>query len=131
MRANSQSYEDWLLKARNDLRAAEAILEYYEDPPTDTICYHCHQVAEKSLKGFLLYKGEVPPWRHDLIELLNLCIMHNSTLEVLRESIEVLNKYYIEVKYPADIPIIYSREEAREAKNKAEELLKKIKKLVK
>ncbi|MEW5766980.1 MAG: HEPN domain-containing protein [bacterium] len=127
MRVDSESYEDWFLKARNNLRAAEAILRYYEeDPPTDTACYHCHQVAEKSLKGYLLYKDEVPPWSHDLIELLNRCIMHDSTLEVLREDIEVLNKYYIEAKYPADIPIIYPKEEACEAKEKAVGVLRKV-----
>lgn len=43
-----KNYQDWLLKAENDLRAAEGIFGYYEQPPTDTICYHCHQVAEKS-----------------------------------------------------------------------------------
>lgn len=126
MSVDSQSYEDWFLKAKNDLMAAEAILKYYEDPPTDTVCYHCHQVAEKSLKGYLLYKNEPPPWVHDLIELLNLCCIHDSILEDLREEIEVLNKYYLEAKYPADIPIMYPKEEACEAKEKAEQVLRRI-----
>jgi hypothetical protein len=33
-------FKAWLDKANNDLLAAEAILAYYEEPPTDTICYH-------------------------------------------------------------------------------------------
>jgi len=56
MDKNSKNYQDWLKKAGNDLKAAEAIIEYYEEPPTDTVCYHCHQTAEKSLKGYLVFQ---------------------------------------------------------------------------
>ena len=49
MDKNSKNYKYWLLKGENDLKAAEGIYGYYKQPPTDTICYHCHQVAEKSL----------------------------------------------------------------------------------
>ena len=47
MDKNSKNYHDWVIKAENDLKASIAIYEYYEDPPTDMICYHCHQTAEK------------------------------------------------------------------------------------
>jgi len=115
MHIDSSNYEDWFLKAENDLRAAEAIMGYYEEPPTDTACYHCHQAAEKSLKSFLVYQGARLPWIHDLVELFNLCVGYNTEIEVLKEHIEVLNKYYIEAKYPADIPVLFPKEEAGEA----------------
>lgn len=127
MRIDSSNYKDWLLKAENDLKSAEAIMGYYEDPPTDTACYHCHQAAEKSLKGYLVYQESRLPWVHDLIELLNLCLGDNAEFEVLREDVEILNKYYIEAKYPADIPILFPKEEAGRAIERARMVMKTIK----
>jgi len=127
MDKNSKNYHDWLLKAENDLKAAEGIFEYYESPPTDTICYHCHQVAEKSLKCFLVYKETIFAKIHDLIALLSFCSSIDKTIENLRDEIRVLNKYYIETKYPPDMPIDYPKEEAKEAIEKARIVLKTIK----
>lgn len=119
MHIDSSNYEDWFLKVKNDLKAAEAIMGYYEDPPTDTVCYHCHQAVEKSLKGYLVYKKTRLPWVHDIVFLLNLCIEYDTELEVLKEDVEVLNKYYIEAKYPPDIPVLFSKEEANTAIERA------------
>lgn len=119
----SHSYQDWLEKAKNELRAAQAILGFYEDPPTDTVCYHCHQVAEKSLKAYTNFKIEKHIWIHDLILLLNECIKYDHDFEALRDRLENLNKYYIETKYPADIPLFFSIDEARKASADAEQVL--------
>lgn len=127
MDKDSKNYQDWLLKAGNDLKAAEAILRYYEQPPTDTICYHCHQTAEKSLKGYLIFRNVIFHRIHDLIALLNLCLIKDKSLDNLRENLEILNQYYIEAKYPPDMPINYSKEEAEEAMNKAEFVFRTIK----
>lgn len=131
MNENSKNYQDWLLKAGNDLKAARAIFEYYEQSPTDTICYHCHQVAEKALKSFFVYKETSLPKIHDLITLLNLCLSKDKTLEILRNELKVLNKYYIETKYPPDMPIDYPKKEAKEAINKARFVLKTTKDKIK
>ncbi|MFH1618247.1 MAG: HEPN domain-containing protein [Candidatus Margulisiibacteriota bacterium] len=127
MRADSSYYQDWLQKAENDLKAAIGILGYYEDPPTDTICYHCHQTAEKALKGFLVKNGAGNPKSHDLIELVNLAVNINQKLSEHKEDLEVLNKYFIEAKYPSDLPIPYPKNEAQEAVKKAETILSQIK----
>lgn len=127
MNKNSKNFQDWLLKAGNDLKAAEAIFEYYEHPPTDTICYHCHQVAEKVLKSFLVYKKKPIPKIHDLITLLSFCLLEDKSLEILRDSLRALNKYYIEAKYPPDMPIEYPKKEAEEAISKAKSVFKVIK----
>jgi HEPN domain-containing protein len=131
MKENSKNFQDWLLKAENDLKAARAIWEYYEQPPTDTICYHCHQAAEKALKGFLVYKETLFPKIHDLIALLTICLSEDKTLEILRDELRILNKYYIEAKYPPDMPIDYPKGEAKEAINKAKFVLKTIKNKIK
>lgn len=127
MDKNSKNYQDWFLKAANDLKAAKGILGYYEQPPTDTICYHCHQVAEKSLKGYLVYKKTPFAKIHDLITLLSLCLSKDETLEALRDELKILNKYYIETKYPPGIPIDYPKEEAKEAIKKAKVIFQAIK----
>ena len=131
MDKNSRNYQDWLLKAENDLKAAEGILGYYEQPPTDTICYHCHQVAEKSLKSYLVFQEIIFHKIHDLIALLNLCLAKDKSLDTLRENLEVLNQYYIETKYPQDLPIDYPKEEAKEAVAKAKIVIKMIKDKIK
>lgn len=126
MDKNSMNYHDWLLKAENDLKAAEAILGYYEQPPTDTICYHCHQVAEKSLKGHLVFQKVIFHKIHDLIALLNLCLVKDKSLDTLREKLEILNQYYIEARYPPGMPIDYPKEEAKEAIKRAKFVIKTI-----
>lgn len=68
----SKYYEDWLLKAKRDLDTA--FLNHRHGGYTDTTCYFCHQVVEKSLKSYLLFK-EVKslPHIHILPTLLALC----------------------------------------------------------
>ena len=41
----------WFKKAENDLVNAEHTMTMTE-PPTDTVCLHAQQCAEKYLKGF-------------------------------------------------------------------------------
>jgi HEPN domain-containing protein len=126
MAVDSGNFLDWFAKAENDLRAGLGILRYYEEPPTDTICYHAHQAAEKSLKGLLICKGGEMPRTHDLVELLNLCIGREVRLEQFKDDIEVLNKYYIEAKYPPDMPIVYSKDEAAKALDIAQLIFKTL-----
>lgn len=46
--------QSWLTKARNDLGSARRLTSDPE-PYLDIAIYHCHQAAEKALKGFLVY----------------------------------------------------------------------------
>ena len=126
MKSDSGNFEDWLAKAENDLMAARGILFYYEEPPTDTICYHAHQVAEKSLKAFLVAKSGSLPRTHDLIELINLCSVLDKAIGDKKEATEILNKYYIDAKYPPDLPVNYPKSDAEEAVRLAETIIKMI-----
>ena len=63
--------EEWFKKASDDLKSAKVILEeggYY-----GTTCFLAQQMAEKYLKGFLVYSGWKLAKVHDLIKLLNEC----------------------------------------------------------
>ncbi len=42
-----------------------------------------------------------------------------------------LNKYYIETKYPADMPVDYPKEEAEQSLEYAEEIFKFVRKKIK
>ena len=44
--------KQWLLKAANDLKNAHIVIQN-NDPPTDTIIYHCQQAIEKYLEAYL------------------------------------------------------------------------------
>jgi HEPN domain-containing protein len=118
--------KEWFSKADNDLRSAEIIIKD-NNPPTDTICFHCQQAVGKYLKGFLTLKGIEFMKSHDLDYLLKLCRDNNSKYDLYKEKILTLNKYRIEPRYPADIPICYSIEEANRAIDIAAEIINFIK----
>jgi HEPN domain-containing protein len=61
----------WLQYAREDLRAAEAMLGQEEMLPRH-VCWLAQQAAEKSLKAVLVFVQVDFPRRHDLDELRNL-----------------------------------------------------------
>ncbi|MBN2105766.1 HEPN domain-containing protein [bacterium] len=44
----------WIKKAENDLITAEHTM-LMDNPPTDTICFHAQQCAEKYIKGLLVF----------------------------------------------------------------------------
>ena len=76
--------QNWFKKADNDLKNAKAVIEV-EEPPTDTICFHCQQTAEKYLKGFLAYHNIEFEKEHDLDYLLDLCCQMDSSFDSLRD----------------------------------------------
>lgn len=121
----NEKTKEWFAKANNDLRSAELILED-PDPPTDTTCYHCQQAVEKYLKGLLTYYQIEFMKTHDLDYLCKLAGQKVNLGDYV-DDILSLNKYVIEARYPADIPILYSIEEAKAALEKAKEITSYIK----
>jgi HEPN domain-containing protein len=81
-----------LLNVRNNLAAA--------DIPTDTVCFHCHQAAEKYLKGFLVWNAVPPDRTHDLENLLQQCAGIDPRINSLRTLANLLNPYAVDVRYP-------------------------------
>lgn len=75
-------------------------------------------MAEKFLKGFLVIHSVEPPRTHDLTKLLDRCAKIKPELEQLRDTCETLTGFYIEIRYPSDIPQ-YSKAEIQEAFNHA------------
>ena len=108
----------WMSKARNDLAAAERLLEG-EQPLTDIVSYHCQQAAEKALKAYLILNDKALEKTHDLEMLLSICADYDSDFSGLTETAAVLNPYAVLFRYPTgtDDP---TKEEALDALRKAQ-----------
>lgn len=89
-------------KAENDLLAARAILSI-ERVPYDTACFHCQQLAEKYLKGFLAWHAAPFERTHDLERLVGQCSGINPVLAGLLDSAGWLTQYAVRIRYP-DFP---------------------------
>jgi HEPN domain-containing protein len=112
--------EEWFKKARDDHKSAKVVLEeggYY-----GTTCFLAQQMAEKYLKGFLIYQNSRLMKIHDLVMLLNDCKKIASAFADLESDCILLNDYYIETRYPIDTPVGYSKKEASDALSAAERI---------
>ena len=87
----------WFRKADSDLTTARLVLA--SEGPYDTACYHAQQAAEKSLKGFLAFKGMTIPRVHDLLELHQLCASAAESWSVDVDSLAELMPYAVESRY--------------------------------
>jgi HEPN domain-containing protein len=91
----------WVEKAENDLRNAECVLKYADRCPTDTVCFHCQQCAEKYLKALLFYLDINFPRAHDLVVLLNM-LESKGGIGLRIEEVQPLNRYSVEARYPGE-----------------------------
>jgi len=57
---------EWIAKAENDLVNAAHTLTLDARCPTDTVCFHAQQCAEKYLKALLTFRGADFAKTHDL-----------------------------------------------------------------
>ncbi len=122
---NKDVAKKWFNKANNDLITVEYLLTM-QSPPTDTICFHNQQVAEKYLKGFLTFHGKETPKIHDLEELISICKEIDSKFTDFYDIASELSGYAVEVRYPLEEDYEITFEEAQLAFKNA----KKIKEFV-
>lgn len=108
----------WFKKAENDLINAENTIKM-DAPPTDTICFHAQQCAEKYLKGFLAFHEIDFPKTHALEDLVLLCKGVAPKIESELRDVEILSSYGVEVRYPDEIYYDIPEEDAKEAINLA------------
>ena len=74
--ATRTAVQAWLFKAKRDLASARR-LAAKRSPFLDTAVYHCQQAAEKALKGFLVFQGDMFPKTHDIEVLARLAAGHS------------------------------------------------------
>lgn len=127
--ADKKLVEKWIGKGDEDFGFASASLdeelEFFAQ-----ICFHFHQAAEKYLKAYLVKYDLGLKKIHDLLELLEECSSHNADLKKLKEYCLILNRFYIDTRYPVHWSATYTEVEADKAREAAAEIGKEIKKHV-
>lgn len=102
----------WLRKAANDLRGAE--IDLAASPPfLEDALFHCQQVAEKSLKGFLTAHDQIFRKTHDLDELASACVAIAADLATVLDTARELTIFAWEFRYPGETEVP-TEAEARE-----------------
>ena len=91
----------WIQKAENDLASAHYLMKNMYPVPTEIVCFHCQQAAEKYLKAFLVYNDQEPPKTHDLIELSKLCSNFNTDFSQLLPKCGYLLPFAARTRYPS------------------------------
>ena len=92
---------EWVLKAENDLKTAAHTLKMGQGCPTDTVCFHAQQCAEKYIKAVLVLEGVDFPKTHDIEKLSGL--LPRGVLETWSaEEQRRLTLYATMTRYPGD-----------------------------
>lgn len=120
---NINNYEEWFKKAEEDEISINAIFK--KKGAYSTACFLSQQMVEKYLKGLLVFYNKNFPRVHDLIELETLLMKKTLKIKRLHQDLKILNRYYIETRYPGYYPE-FTLKEARQAFKSA----KKVKKFV-
>lgn len=119
---DSLLYREWFDKAADDELSAQVVVE--EGAPS-TACFLAQQLAEKYLKGLLVYFKKDFPKVHDLLELETRLLKDVDAIHTIHEDLQLLNRYYIETRYPGDYPEFTQRDsvEALEAALRVKQLV--------
>jgi HEPN domain-containing protein len=113
----------WLRYAREDLQAAEALLDRQPCVPRH-ICWLAQQGAEKALKAVLVFLQVDFPRSHDLDALRNLAPPGWQVSE-MHPDLAMLSEWAVEARYPGDWPEA-TEEDARTALQQARTLLQTV-----
>jgi len=115
----------WLKKAASDMRALEASIGA---EAFDAACFHAQQAAEKALKAFLIGTETEFPHTHNLTKLVALCASFDDRFSGLRETVEPLTPYAVEMRYDAEFwP---SESDARDAGRRAAEVVALVERML-
>ncbi|MDP1547312.1 MAG: HEPN domain-containing protein [Anaerolineales bacterium] len=120
--------EEWVVKAEDDYRSAEALLYEIEVPVVDTACFHCQQSAEKYVKAFLVEHDIDFPRNHNLMQLLELCLQADEDFLSIRMHLQSLEHYAVTIRYPGlTVPLEFAEEAFQTASHIRTFVRKKLK----
>lgn len=118
---DSRRYFDWLYHSKLDFLAAELLIQ--DERCYNAVAFHCQQCIEKALKGYLLFKNRKLLDGHNLTWLCKQAVLQDKTFMQWLTKSATLNRYYIETRYPADIPLEISPDMIRDLLRSTEEML--------
>ena len=119
---DSLRFNDWLEIAARDLRSAIVLKQ--NDCGNDFVAFHCQQAIEKSLKGYLLKQTGQVAEGHSLIYFCKEASKFDIEFRGQLKNCAFVNQYYVETRYPADVQLIVSDDEANECILIAENIYK-------
>jgi HEPN domain-containing protein len=117
---NKELAKEWFKRAEDDERAIKNLLK--EGGPFSIICFLSQQMAEKYLKGYLVFNRKKFKKIHDLGKILELCKEIDKSFSKITEDCDFLTRYYIASRYPGDFFEGISDKEAKSAYRKAEKI---------
>ena len=127
MDQNKKLAQEWFDSAKSDYLYAEVGLK--EEKIFPQVAFLSQQIAEKFFKGYLILNGIEPPRIHELPKILDECVKINPDLNKLRDACELLTGFYVETRYPPDVPD-YTREDISEAFEKAKFIRETVESLI-
>ena len=93
---------NWIMKARRDLLSAKKLARG-KDAYLDTAIYHCQQMAEKVIKGWLIYHDISFEKTHDLRLLVTMASEVEPRFTSWFEVAEKVSPYATAYRYPGEI----------------------------
>jgi len=99
----------WLASARSDLALVTAGRRS-ADVLQETLCYHCQQAVEKSLKALLIAHGVSFPRTHNVGTLLDLLPGVVVPAAISQEQLRGLTAYAVLARYPGDLEDVSASE---------------------
>lgn len=96
-----QETQAWLKKALHDLMAAKNALTS-KPVLTDISVFHCQQVVEKALKGFLTFNLRTFRKTHNIEEIGEQCIQIDLTLKSVIDEVSLVTQYAWKFRYPGE-----------------------------
>jgi HEPN domain-containing protein len=118
---------EWVAKAENDLLNASHTLKLGARCPTDTVCFHAQQAAEKYLKALLTGRGIDFPKTHDLEALVGR-LRSGPRLVLVQDDLVRLTRFATVTRYPGAERV--SLAEARRAVAAARRIRKAVRALL-
>ena len=92
--------QEWFRLATIDLIGAKSLYDLKNEKLWSLVAYHCQQVVEKSIKGYLAYQKIKFNKTHDIGELAHLVLVADSSLDFLLKEADQLTPYAISIRYP-------------------------------
>jgi HEPN domain-containing protein len=126
MRENERilvTVREWVEKAEGDLENARLVLRAGRRCPSETVCFHAQQCAEKYLKAYLTFRSLEFPKTHSIQNLLSLMPARERPNLTIREQAR-LSEYAIGPRYPGWSDVSLS--EARQAVALARQVRKHV-----
>ena len=109
---DSNRHKDWFAKASKDFDGAKILNKY--DGDTSIVAFLCQQTIEKMFKGYILQNTKKLQDGHSLLFLCKSIMQFDKDFKQYLRDCAFVNQFYIETRYPADVPLELSQEDALE-----------------